>query len=180
MARLYQFTAVGNLAADPELRYTPSGAAVVNFTVASTPQRYDRNQGGYVDQETMWVKCVAWRRLAENVAETLRKGMPVIVSGNLSAKSWENSEGQRRTDWELTVESAGPDLNTAVAVVSRDSHSAQGSAGGTAGQSQQRGQAQGDAGQSAGFPGVPDPEAHYQQSRRDIQGQRVQDDEPPF
>lgn len=148
MAGVFQFSVAGNLAADPELRYTPSGAAVANFTVASTPRRFDKHRGEYVDGETLWVKCVAWRRLAENITESVAKGMPVVMVGELAAKSWDAADGARRTSWELTVEAGGPDLSTAVATVHRPQYG-----GGKASHSTGSG-----AGQSSGFPGVPDPE----------------------
>lgn len=112
-------TIIGNLAGDPELRFTTSGIAVVNFTIAQTPRTFDRNSQQWQDDETLWVRCTAWREYAENIAETLAKGMRVIAFGRLNARSFETKEGEQRTNWELTVEEVGPALRWATASVQR-------------------------------------------------------------
>lgn len=103
-------TVVGNLTTDPELRFTQSGAAVSNFTVASTPSRYDKSTGAWVDGETSFLRCNAWRNLGENIAESLRKGDRVIVSGTIAMRTWETPEGDTRSTWECTANACGPDL----------------------------------------------------------------------
>src|SRR5690625_84015 len=95
-------TVVGNLAGDPELRFTSSGHAVASFTIAQTPRSYDKATQQHVDDETLWVRCTVWREAAENVAETLTKGMRVIAHGRLNARSFETKSGEQRTNWELT------------------------------------------------------------------------------
>ena len=112
-------TVVGNLTADPELRFTPNGAAVANFTVASTPRTYDRQSGEWKDGEALFLRCSIWRQAAENVAETLTKGMRVIVQGRLNQRSYETREGERRTVIELDVDEIGPSLRFATAKVNR-------------------------------------------------------------
>lgn len=112
-------TVVGNLTADPELRFTPSGAAVANFTVASTPSAFDRQANEWRDGETLFMRCAVWREAAENVAETLAKGTRVIVTGFLKARSYETREGDRRTAMELEVTEVGPSLRFATATVKR-------------------------------------------------------------
>src|SRR5689334_11310619 len=97
-------TVVGNLTADPELRFTPSGAAVANFTVASTPRQFDRNTNEWRDGEAMFLNCAVWRQAAENVAESLQKGMRVIVQGRLKSRSYETREGEKRTVFEIDVD----------------------------------------------------------------------------
>jgi single-strand DNA-binding protein len=110
MAGDTQITIVGNLTADPELRFTPSGAAVANFTVASTPRQFDRQSGEWKDGEALFMRCNIWRKPAENVAETLARGSRVIVSGYLKQRSYETSEGEKRTVVELEVDEVGPSL----------------------------------------------------------------------
>lgn len=112
-------TLVGNLTADPELRYTPSGAAVANFTVASTPRTYDRNSGEWKDGDSMFLDCAVWRDAAENVAESLTKGMRVIVQGRLKSRTYETREGQKRTVFEVEVDEVGPSLRNAAAKVTK-------------------------------------------------------------
>lgn len=112
------FTVVGNLTADPELRFTASGAAVVNFTIASTP-RHKNAAGDWVDGDTLFMKCTIWRQAAENVAESLRKGNRVIATGKLASRTFETREGEKRTVVELDVDEVGPSLKNATAVVSR-------------------------------------------------------------
>jgi len=137
-------TVVGNLTDDPELRFTPSGAAVANFTVASTPRNFDKNTNEWVDGEAMFLRCSIWRQAAENVAESLQRGMRVVVQGRLKARSYEDREGQKRTVFELEVDEVGPSLKFATAKVNRTSR--QGGGGGYSGGGQG---AQGGGGQSA-------------------------------
>ena len=120
-------TVVGNLTADPELRFTPSGAAVANFTVASTPRQFDRQSGEWKDGEALFMRCNIWRQAAENVAETLSRGSRVIVSGRLKQRSYETREGEKRTVVELEVDEVGPSLRYATAKVNKVSR---GSGGG--------------------------------------------------
>ncbi|HIW99595.1 MAG TPA: single-stranded DNA-binding protein [Candidatus Nesterenkonia stercoripullorum] len=112
-------TVVGNLTADPELRFTPSGAAVSNFVIASTPRFFERQSNEWKDGETLFVRCSLWREAAENAAESLTKGMRVIAQGRLKARSFETKEGERRTSWELDVDEIGPSLRFATASVQR-------------------------------------------------------------
>ncbi|MFP5281898.1 MAG: single-stranded DNA-binding protein [Actinomycetes bacterium] len=119
-------TLVGNLTADPELRFTPSGAAVANFTVASTPRTFDRQANEWKDGDAMFLNCAVWRQAAENVAESLQKGMRVIVQGRLKSRSYETREGERRTVFEIDVDEIGPALKYATARVSRNSSGGQG------------------------------------------------------
>ncbi|MFT4227446.1 single-stranded DNA-binding protein [Micropruina sp.] len=119
MAGETQITLVGNLTADPELRFTPSGAAVANFTVASTPRTFDRQTSEWRDGDAMFLNCSVWRQAAENVAESLTKGMRVVVQGRLKSRSYETREGERRTVFEVEVEEIGPSLRYASAKVTR-------------------------------------------------------------
>ncbi|XVX20267.1 single-stranded DNA-binding protein [Actinomycetota bacterium] len=112
-------TIIGNLTQDPELRFTPSGAAVANFTVASTPRQFDRQSNEWKDGETLFMRCSIWRDAAENVAESLQRGMRVIVSGRLKSRSYETKEGEKRTVMELEVDEVGPSLRYATAKVNR-------------------------------------------------------------
>lgn len=114
-------TIVGNLTADPELRFTPSGAAVANFTVASTPRNFDRQTNEWKDGEAMFLNCAVWRQAGENVAESLQKGMRVIVQGRLKARSFETREGDKRTVFEVDVDEIGPALKYATAKVTKTS-----------------------------------------------------------
>lgn len=123
-------TIVGNLTGDPELRFTPSGAAVANFTVASTPRQFDRNTNEWKDQETLFMRCAVWRQAAENVAESLQRGMRVIVTGRLKSRSYETKEGEKRTVVELDVDEVGPSLRSASAKVERNQRSDGGGFGG--------------------------------------------------
>lgn len=108
-------TVVGNLTGDPELRFTPGGAAVANFTVASTPRLFDRQTNEFKDGETLFARCSVWRDYAENVAESLTKGSRVIVTGKLKARSYKDKDGNDRTAWEVDVEEVGPALRYATA-----------------------------------------------------------------
>jgi single-strand DNA-binding protein len=138
MAGETTITLVGNLTADPELRFTPSGAAVANFTVASTPRTFDRQTNEWRDGDAMFLNCAVWRQAAENVAESLQKGMRVIVQGRLKSRSYETREGERRTVFEIDVDEIGPALKYATAKVARNASGGQGggarsSGGGSAG-----------------------------------------------
>ncbi len=108
-------TVIGNLTADPELRFTPAGAAVANFTVASTPRTFDRQTNEWKDGEALFLRCNIWREAAENVAESLTRGSRVIVSGRLKQRSYETREGEKRTVVELEVDEIGPSLRYATA-----------------------------------------------------------------
>ncbi|WP_037368166.1 single-stranded DNA-binding protein [Amycolatopsis orientalis] len=112
-------TVVGNLTSDPELRFTPSGAAVANFTVASTPRTLDRQSGEWKDGEPLFLRCSIWRQAAENVAESLTRGARVIVTGRLVQRSFETKEGEKRTVVELQVDEIGPSLRYATARVTK-------------------------------------------------------------
>lgn len=125
-------TIVGNLVADPELRFTPSGAAVASFRVASTPRTYDRQSGEWKDGEALFLTCSVWRQAAENVAESLQRGMRVIVQGRLKSRTYETREGEKRTVFEIDVDEVGPSLRSATAKVNRASRS-QGDFGGGGG-----------------------------------------------
>lgn len=122
-------TVVGNLTADPELRFTPSGAAVANFTVASTPRIYDRQSGEWKDGEALFLRCNIWREAAENVAESLTRGSRVIVTGRLKQRSFETREGEKRTVMEVEVEEIGPSLRYATAKVNKASRGGGGGGG---------------------------------------------------
>jgi single-strand DNA-binding protein len=129
-------TVVGNLTADPELRFTPSGAAVASFTIASTPRQFDRNTNEWKDGEALFLRCSIWRQAAENCAESLTRGMRVIASGRLKQRSFETREGEKRTVIELDVDEIGPSLRYASAKVNktqRGSSGGFGSSGGSAG-----------------------------------------------
>jgi single-strand DNA-binding protein len=141
-------TLVGNLTADPELRFTPSGAAVANFTVASTPRTFDRQSNEWRDGDAMFLNCAVWRQAAENVAESLQKGMRVIVQGRLKSRSYETREGERRTVFEIDVDEIGPALRYATAKVTRTS------GGGGQGRQSNQGFSQG-GGQGGGQGGSP-------------------------
>src|SRR5690348_5750169 len=112
-------TVIGNITGDPELRFTPSGAAVANFTVASTPRQFDRQSNEWKDGETLFMRCSVWRDAAENVAESLQRGTRVIVSGRLKSRSYETKEGEKRTVVEMEVDEVGPSLRYATAKVNR-------------------------------------------------------------
>ncbi|HEY3735887.1 MAG TPA: single-stranded DNA-binding protein [Jatrophihabitans sp.] len=136
-------TVVGNLTADPELRFTASGAAVASFTIASTPRSFDRQSNEWKDGEALFLRCSLWRQAAENAAESLTRGMRVIAQGRLQQRSYETREGEKRTVIELQVEEIGPSLRYASAKVNR---SQRGSGGGGFGG------AEGGAGQPADDP----------------------------
>ncbi|MBI4901000.1 MAG: single-stranded DNA-binding protein [Actinobacteria bacterium] len=131
MAGETPITLIGNLTADPELRFTPSGHAVAKFTVASTPRTFDRQTSEWRDGDTMFLNCEVWRQYAENVTESLQKGMRVIVSGRLKSRSYETSSGEKRTVFEVEVDEVGPALRSATAKVTRTSGGGQGGGGGS-------------------------------------------------
>lgn len=148
-----ELTITGNLTGDPELRFTPSGAAVANFTVASTPRTYDKQSNEWKDGETLFMRCAAWRALAENVAETLKKGMGVVVKGTLGSRPYETKEGEKRVSVELTVDDIGPSLKYSVAQVKKVNRNGNGGdAGGNWGGGQQ---AQGGGNWGGGQQGQP-------------------------
>ena len=138
-------TIIGNLTGDPELRFTPSGAAVANFTVASTPRQFDRTSNDWKDGETLFMRCSVWRDAAENVAESLQRGTRVLVSGRLKSRSYETKEGEKRTVVEMDVDEVGPSLKYATAKVNRTQRGT-GSGGFSGG-------GQGGGGQSSGAQG---------------------------
>jgi single-strand DNA-binding protein len=119
MAGETTITVIGNLVSDPELRFTPSGSAVANFTIASTPRTFDRQSNEWKDGETLFLRASVWREAAENVAESLVKGTRVIVSGRLKSRSYDTKEGEKRTVMELEVDEIGPSLRYANAKVNR-------------------------------------------------------------
>ena len=132
MAGETPITIVGNLTGDPELRFIQSGAAVVNFTVASTPRTFDRQTNEFKDGETLFLRCSLWREAAENVAESLTKGMRVVVTGRLVSRSWE-ANGEKRTVNEIQVDEVGPSLRYATAKVTRTQRSGGSGGGGFSG-----------------------------------------------
>ncbi|MGO4235946.1 single-stranded DNA-binding protein [Pseudarthrobacter sp. YAF2] len=129
MAGETTITVIGNLTSDPELRFTPSGSAVANFTIASTPRTFDRQSNEWKDGETLFLRASVWREAAENVAESLTKGMRVIVTGRLKSRSYETKEGEKRTVIELEVDEIGPSLPYANAKITRTQRSSQGGQG---------------------------------------------------
>ena len=137
MAGETPITLVGNLTADPELRFTAGGAAVANFTVASTPRTFDKDANEWVDGEALFLRCSCWKQAAENVAESLTKGMRVVVSGRLKARSYETREGEKRTVFEVDVDEVGPALRYATAKVTRTDSRPAGGGGRGAGWGQQ-------------------------------------------
>jgi len=167
-------TVVGNLTNDPELKFTPSGAAVANFTVASTPRTFDRQTNEWKDGEPLFIRCDAWRQMAENVAESLQKGARVVVTGSLRVRNFERQDGSKGTSVEMNVDEVGPSLKWATAKVTKASRSGGGDFGG--GQGSQGGggnpwsqPAQGSAPQQGGAP-----------QGGDAWGGGGSTDEPPF
>jgi single-strand DNA-binding protein len=126
-------TVIGNLTSDPELRWTPSGAAVANFTIASTPRTLDRQTQEWKDGEALFLRCSVWRQAAEHVAESLTRGSRVMAQGRLKQRSYETKEGENRTVIELEVDEIGPSLRYATATVTRASRSGDGPGGGSGG-----------------------------------------------
>jgi single-strand DNA-binding protein len=169
-------TLVGNLVDDPELRFTPSGAAVANFRLASTPRTYDRQSGEWKDGETLFLTCNVWRQAAENVAESLQRGMRVVVQGRLKQRSYETREGERRTVYEVEVDEVGPSLRNATAKVTKTTRSQGGFGGDDPWQTPQGGGSRGggqQGGQGGGQGNDPWSGGGQQQSGGSY-------DEPPF
>jgi single-strand DNA-binding protein len=129
MAGDTQITVVGNLVSDPELRYTPTGVAVANFRVASTPRTFDRQANEWKDGDSLFLTCNVWRQAAENVAESLQRGMRVIVTGRLHQRSYETREGEKRTVFEIEVDDVGPSMRNASAKVAKSNRSGGGGGG---------------------------------------------------
>ncbi len=129
-------TVVGNLTSDPELRYTQSGLAVANFTIASTPRSFDRASNDWKDGEALFLRASVWREFAEHVAGSLTKGSRVVATGRLKQRSYETKEGEKRTSIELEVDEIGPSLRYATAQVTRTSSSREGGGGGRGGSPQ--------------------------------------------
>ena len=165
-------TVVGNLTADPELRFTPSGAAVANFTVASTPRTFDRQTNEWKDGEALFLRCNIWREAAENVAESLTRGARVVVTGRLKQRSFETREGEKRTVVELEVDEIGPSLRYATAKVNKASRSGGGGGGFGGGGGSRQPAAQSGGGSAGGE----DPWGSAPASGSFAGG----DDEPPF
>ena len=126
MAGETTITVIGNLVDDPELRFTPSGAPVANFRIASTPRTFDRQSNEWKDGDTLFLSCAVWRQAAENVAESLQRGMRVIVQGRLKSRQYETREGEKRTVFEIDVEEVGPSLRSASAKVTKTTRSSGG------------------------------------------------------
>lgn len=175
MAGETTITLIGNLTADPELRFTPSGAAVASFTVASTPRVFDRQANEWRDGEAMFLNCSVWRQYAENVAESLQRGSRVIVHGRLKSRSYETREGERRTVFEVDVEEVGPALRYATAKVTRTSGGGSSSGGGQWQGGGNQGGAPGGGWQSSGGYGGGD-----NRSAGNDPWAQPQNDEPPF
>lgn len=146
-------TVVGNLTADPELRFTPSGAAVANFTVASTPRTFDRQSGEWKDGEALFLRCNIWRQAAENVAESLTRGARVVVQGRLRQRSFETREGEKRTVVEMEADEIGPSLRYATAKVNKVSRG--GGSGGFGGGGGGGSYESGGSGSGGGYGGGP-------------------------
>jgi single-strand DNA-binding protein len=186
MAGETPITLVGNLTADPELRFTPSGAAVANFTVASTPRTFDRQSNEWRDGDAMFLNCAVWRQAAENVAESLQKGMRVIVQGRLKSRSYETREGEKRTVFEVDVDEVGPALRYATAKVTRTtSGGGQGGGGQGGGGGRPSGGGYGGGGGSTSGGGGDDPWATGSggggnRSQGSDPWATPQTDEPPF
>jgi single-strand DNA-binding protein len=172
-----QITIVGNLVDDPQLRYTPTGQAVANFRVASTPRFLDKATNEWKDADSLFLSCNIWRQAAENVAESLQRGMRVIVSGRLRQRSYETREGEKRTVYEIEVDDVGPSLKNASAKVTRSSRSGAGGGGfggGSSGGAAGGGGGQGGYGGGSGGRQGDDPWAS------DGGGDSALSDEPPF
>jgi single-strand DNA-binding protein len=179
MAGETTITVVGNLTDDPELRFTPSGAAVAKFRVASTPRTLDRASGEWKDGEPLFLACNVWRQAAENVAESLQRGARVIVTGRLRQRSYETREGEKRTVFELEVDEIGPSLRYATAKVQKMSRSSGGGGGfgSSGGGGNQGGGTQGGGG---GFADDPWASAAPAASRSGSGSNSSFDEEPPF
>jgi single-strand DNA-binding protein len=160
-------TVVGNLTADPELRFTPSGAAVANFTVASTPRTYDKASGDWKDGDALFLRCSIWRQAAENVAESLTRGMRVMVTGSLKQRSYETAQGEKRTVVELEAEDVAPSLKYATAKVNKVERKGGSNTGGNASKPRK-------AAASDPWGGAPDPWVGSGSTSA------TKDEEPPF
>jgi single-strand DNA-binding protein len=172
-----QITIAGNLVDDPELRFTPAGQPVARFRVASTPRFRDNSTGEWKDGDSLFLTCNVWRQAAENVAESLTRGMRVIVSGRLRQRSYETKEGEKRTVYEVEVDDVGPSLRNASAKVNRVARSGAGDGGYGGGQRSSGGRSSG-GGQGGGYGGgEPDPWASDSSSSSSGGGYS---DEPPF
>jgi single-strand DNA-binding protein len=172
-----QITIAGNLVDDPELRFTPSGQPVAKFRVASTPRFRDNSTGEWKDGDSLFLTCNVWRQAAENVAESLTRGMRVIVSGRLRQRSYETKEGEKRTVYEVEVDDVGPSLRNASAKVNRVARSGGGDGGYGGGQRSSGGRSSG-GGQGGGYGGgEPDPWASDSSTSSSGGGYS---DEPPF
>jgi len=169
MAGETQITLCGNLVDDPELRFTANGVAVANFRVASTPRRFNRQTNEFEDGEAMFLTCTVWRQYAENIAETLQRGMRVIVQGRLKQRSFETQQGEKRTVFEIDAEEVGPALRYATAKVTRTPRQGGGGFGGGQPQGGGYGNQGGGFGGGQGGPPANDP-----------WGQGGLTDEPPF
>jgi single-strand DNA-binding protein len=152
-------TVIGNLTGDPELRFTPSGAAVANFTIASTPRTFDRQTNEWKDGDTLFLRASVWKDAAENVAESLTKGMRVVAQGRLKSRSYETKEGEKRNVTELEVDEIGPSLTFASAKVTRTQRGGNGGGFGQQQGGQQYGGKQQGQGFGGGFGGQPQPGA---------------------
>jgi len=183
MAGETPITVVGNLTADPELRFTPSGAAVASFTVASTPRTFDRQTNEWKDGESMFLRCSVWRQAAENAAESLTKGMRVIVSGRLKANTYETREGEKRTSYEIDVDEVGPSLKYASAKVTKTQRGGGGGFGGddpwASGGGQGSGSQAGSGSQGGGWGGQQQQQSSPSSDPWASSG-RGSTDEPPF
>jgi len=168
-------TVVGNLTDDPELRFTPSGAAVARFRVASTPRTLDKQSGEWKDGEPLFLSCQVWRQAAENVAESLQRGARVVVQGRLRQRSYETREGEKRTVYELEVDEIGPSLRYATAKVQKMSRSGGGGGGGGFGAS-----GGGNAGGGGSGFAADDPWASAAPAGGGGKSASSFDDEPPF
>jgi single-strand DNA-binding protein len=180
MAGETTITLVGNLTADPELRFTPSGAAVANFTVASTPRTFDRQTNEWKDGDAMFINCAVWRQAAENVAESLQKGMRVIVQGRLKSRSYETREGERRTVFEIDVDEIGPALKYATAKISRNSGGSGGQGGGGQGAGRSSGAGFGDDPWATGGSSAGASQGAGTRSQSSDPWATPQSEEPPF
>ncbi len=173
-------TIVGNLTADPELRFTPSGAAVASFTIASTPRSFDRQTNEWKDGETLFMRCSAWREAAENVAESLTKGTAVIAQGRLQQRSFETREGEKRTVVEMQVDEIGPSLRRATAKVTRASRGGGGGGFGGGGGGQQGGWGQQSGSQQSDDPWATGPSGGQSAGQQSGGFGGGSNDEPPF
>lgn len=170
-------TVVGNLTDDPELKFTPSGAAVANFTVASTPRTFDRQTNEWKDGDALFIRCAAWRQLAENVAESLQKGQRVVVTGALRVRNYERQDGSRGTSVEMNVDEIGPSLRYATAKVTKANRSS-GDFGGN--QSNQGGGQSGGSRPAAGNDPWSTAKPASPQGGADAWGGGGSTEEPPF